>query len=81
MFVCTDCGYQSMTKLGKCPACQTFGTLVAFRDGTSKSSGKWAKKWPRLDMTHTQNYTINQAELARALQSNLQPGGVYLLAG
>ena len=81
MFVCTDCSYQSMTKLGKCPACQTFGTLVAFRDGTSKSSGKWAKKWPRLDMTHTQNYTINQAELARALQSNLQPGGVYLLAG
>lgn len=32
-------------------------------------------------MTHTQSYTINQTELARALQSNLQPGGVYLLAG
>lgn len=81
MFVCTDCGYQSMTKLGKCPACQTFGTMVTFHDGTTKSTAKWAKKWPRLDMTHTQSYTINQTELARALQSNLQPGGVYLLAG
>lgn len=32
-------------------------------------------------MRHTQTYTIQQTELARALQSNLQPGGVYLLAG
>ncbi|USN55934.1 MAG: hypothetical protein H6765_05230 [Candidatus Peribacteria bacterium] len=28
MYICTDCEYSSATKLGKCPNCGSFGTLV-----------------------------------------------------
>ncbi len=88
MYVCSDCGAESLKWLGRCPSCGQWNTMKEFRParGSAPSGGVGqqsqapvllqdieAHDEPRLDM--------GDAELNRVLGGGLVPGSLVLLGG
>ena len=84
MFSCSDCGYTSATKLGKCPQCAAFGSFVQTTATSKASKSKHTRKqWSVLSIADnnisSRFRTLANTEFQRVLQQGIKPGGVYLL--
>ncbi|MFH1970865.1 MAG: DNA repair protein RadA, partial [Patescibacteria group bacterium] len=90
-YVCQQCGYSQVGWAGKCPSCDTWGSLVETVI-ESKSSSKrerrvssgQAKKITSLssvNLSKTPRLSTKISELDRVLGGGLVPGQVVLLAG
>lgn len=84
MYICTDCEYSSATKLGKCPNCGSFGTLVL--DNTiapAKKSKKlaWGSKLRQTTFIPSHFWQLDNKELQRVFPSGIKSGSTYLMAG
>lgn len=86
-YVCSNCGYESIKWLGRCPSCENWNTfLEEFVEEKRKSS---SKKIPeaqisKLDLNNyeTENRVkTNIEEFDRVLGGGLMPGSVVLIGG
>ena len=89
-FYCRECGYQSSSWLGKCPACgkwNTFDEEVVQRSTASTGSKKATAKTsqPKLIQhvvySETQRMPTHCAEFDRVLGGGIVPGSLLLLGG
>ena len=89
-FYCRECGYQSSSWLGKCPACgkwNTFDEEVVQRSGTPTGTKKGGVKTsqPKLIQqvvySETQRMPTRCAEFDRVLGGGIVPGSLLLLGG
>lgn len=89
MYVCQTCGYKSLGWQGKCPECDTWGSLVETvedsRAGSRNSSNRKQSKDPvtlsQLSSKQSERLSTNIPELDRVLSGGLVAGQVILLAG
>lgn len=83
-YICSECGHITITKTGKCPSCNSWGTLEEFIEQaktTQKSSVSRAKIISSLDVKAPERITTGISELDRVLGGGLVPGGVVLIGG
>lgn len=90
-FVCQNCGYKSVSQLGKCPECGTWGSLVeeveqvlnAAEKKTRgrESSSRQPTSISKLKQEVFQRLSTGFSEVDRALGGGLVLGSVVLLAG
>ncbi len=87
MYKCKECEYTSITKLGKCPNCWSFGSME--KDESKTKVKKWGNKttltsWKILEKPSYSGaffYDMKNTELKRVFQNWIKQGGVYLLGG
>ncbi|MEI6856526.1 DNA repair protein RadA [Psychrilyobacter sp.] len=88
IYICSDCGYESSKWLGKCPECDSWGTLEEeVNSASSKSSVK--KKvsntkvvsFKDIEVEKNFRYTTKFNEFDRVLGGGLVKGAVVLLTG
>lgn len=84
-FKCAECGYISLTKVGKCPSCGQWGTLEP--DAALPMNAKGALKTKKvtpirgLDAVEQTRISSGVGELDRVLGGGWVEGGVTLLGG
>ena len=89
-FYCRECGYQSSSWLGKCPACGKWNTFdeevvqrLAAPTGSKKATAKTSQ--PKLIQhvvySETQRMPTHCAEFDRVLGGGIVPGSLLLLGG
>ena len=94
VYVCEYCGQESVKWMGKCPACNNWGTMKEFKVAPSKpssksfsipssSSEKAEGRVPlhQIDSTSEPRMDMGDAELNRVLGGGLVPGSLVLLGG
>lgn len=87
VYVCQNCAYSQPKWAGKCPNCDTWGSLVETlkeRESTKASSGAAAGHGISLASLSSEKLLRSQthiSELDRVLGGGLVPGHVVLLAG
>ncbi len=91
-YVCQQCSYESLGWLGKCPNCDSWGTLVeevvsSGKSGKTKTStrGSVSARKPinlsDIKSADTKRTSTGIGELDRVLGNGLVPGQVILIAG
>ncbi len=85
-FVCQECGYESPRWLGKCPACNKWGSLVEeLREkNTRKTPGEPGAEPVRLDQisyTDEERFVTGISELDRVLGGGMVKGSLILVGG
>ncbi|GAA4840254.1 DNA repair protein RadA [Garicola koreensis] len=86
-FECTECGWQTVKWVGRCPECQAWGTVeekggqVTARTAASRSVSNPAKTIAEVDSSLAQFRPTGVGEFDRVLGGGLVPGAVILLAG
>ncbi|MDR1884906.1 MAG: DNA repair protein RadA [Synergistaceae bacterium] len=84
-FRCADCGYVSLTQVGRCPGCGEWGTMTeetpleAARGGIVQASR--ASAISSVDVLPEARISSGIGELDRVLGGGWIPGGVVLLGG
>jgi DNA repair protein RadA/Sms len=90
LFVCQQCGYESLGWLGKCPNCASWGSLVeTVQENTSTSRGrgksrgetKKPQKLAEIKPAQTIRTSTKITEFDRVLGGGVVPGQVILIAG
>jgi len=89
-YVCQQCGYSQVGWAGKCPNCDTWGSLVETVTESNKTSSKGSSsKGHTIKLTPLSSIALNKLkrtetkipEFDRVLGGGLVPGQVILLAG
>ncbi len=83
-YICTECGHTTTTKTGKCPFCNSWGTLEPAEDTPKparKSPASRAKVISALEVRAPERLSTGINELDRVLGGGLVPGGVALIGG
>ena len=89
-YVCQQCGYQSPSYLGKCPNCESWGSLVETIVSSQKDKVKGQKtgtmsakpqKLSEASLKPLKRLQSGVSELDRVLGGGIVPGSVVLLAG
>ena len=77
MYICSNCGYKTITKLWKCPECGQFGTF------TKEESTSISQTWQILTSTIWENkfFDLDNKEFKRVFTNWIKSNGVYLLGG
>ncbi len=84
-FICSECAYESIKWLGKCPGCGSWNTLVEERvEKKSPSINK--KHLEAVSLTSISSHDIKRfssgiGELDRVLGGGIVPGSIVLLGG
>ncbi|MDP2670567.1 MAG: hypothetical protein Q8O99_06795 [bacterium] len=85
MFTCSACGHGSPIKLGKCPACNAFGSFEKEAESLLKKGKKNKQSGNALTIgSSPQGYVqrpLHSKEFQRVFSSTIKQAGVYLLAG
>ena len=91
LWVCQQCGYESVGFLGKCPSCGTWSSLVetvsitktphSAKASRGKQNSGSVTKLNTIKNTQTTRTSTKISELDRVLGGGLVPGQVVLLAG
>ena len=88
IFICQQCGYKSPTFLGRCPECNTWGSLVEEITGPistkySKHSNKLTKiiKLSDIESINYARISTTSDEFDRVLGGGIVLGSVVLIAG
>ncbi len=89
MYVCQTCGFKSLGWQGKCPECNTWGSLVETieesRTSSKGSNTRRENKEPislaNVSLTKSNRLSTKISELDRVLSGGLVSGQVILLAG
>ena len=85
-YICSECGHITTTRTGKCPSCNSWGTLeeLPTEDNIKKSSQNnlpGIKIISSLDVKAPQRLLTGIDELDRVLGGGLVPGSVILIGG
>jgi len=86
MYICTDCGNESIKWEGQCGFCKEWNTLKEFKEHKAKS---WEKvKWEEKKLQNIKNITVKQnrilsksSELNTVIWGGIVQGSVILLSG
>ncbi|HWR18703.1 MAG TPA: DNA repair protein RadA [Clostridia bacterium] len=85
IFICGECGYESAKWLGKCPACESWNTMVeeAPREARVSSSSLRATAVPlsKVDSAGTSRISTGMEEFDRVLGGGIVAGSTVLLGG
>jgi len=87
VYVCQQCGRESLQWLGKCPGCQQWNTLVetsvAVKPRPARKSERQAtvQELADLEVTATDRLPLALGELDRVLGGGLVPGSLVLVGG
>ena len=86
-YICSECGYKSATKYGKCPNCKSFGTMEEEIQETIKSinrmtsSNSNAKKLSTVIASNTSNLLkTNIGEFDRVVGGGLVADSVNVIS-
>ena len=86
-YVCSNCGFESLRWIGKCPSCDSWNTFTEEFVEDKKTSAKKISSpadLTKLNFTDSQEETrikTNIAELDRVMGGGLMPGSVVLIGG
>ncbi|MBR4196740.1 MAG: DNA repair protein RadA [Synergistaceae bacterium] len=83
-YICTECGHVTTTKTGKCPSCDSWGTLEILQETKAESQSQnlpGVKIISALDVKAPPRIATGIGELDRVLGGGLVPGGVVLIGG
>ncbi len=83
-YICTECGYTTTTKTGKCPSCNSWGTFIESQESKTEQQTTNAvsvKIISALDVKAPSRIATGISELDRVLGGGLVPGGVVLIGG
>src|SRR5690348_11457189 len=83
-FACTECGYSAGRWFGKCPGCNTFGTLVEEVIGKVTAAQAPPKPLLRLvdvEVEEAKRIPTGVPELDRVLGGGLVPASLVLVGG
>lgn len=81
-YICTECGHITTTKTGKCPSCNSWGTLEALNESPkSKINQPRVKMISASEVKAPERISTGISELDRVLGGGLVPGGVVLIGG
>ena len=84
-YVCSECGYTTTTKTGKCPSCNSWGTFEAVHEAkpeaTTQDTIPHIKVISAVDVKPPARIATGIDELDRVLGGGLVPGGVVLIGG
>ena len=86
-YVCSNCGYESLRWIGKCPGCESWNTFVeeiieTVRHQPSAYTGKASiSKIGDITATEEDRIKTGITEFDRVLGGGLMPGSVVLLGG
>ncbi|MBD3309105.1 DNA repair protein RadA, partial [candidate division KSB3 bacterium] len=90
IYVCQECGFQSLKWMGRCPDCGEWNSLIEERDVSPSSTmmertkaGAHAVPLPITDIESTQDFRFSSSihELDRVLGGGIVPGSVVLIGG
>lgn len=91
IFVCSNCGYESMKWLGKCPDCNSWNTFTeelkksstasVMKKSTGISSKNKPKKLDEIESSKTKRLNTKIDELNRVLGGGLVAGSLTLISG
>lgn len=88
IFICQNCGYESLKWLGKCPDCNNWNTMVEeIKDNNSKSINNIEKKLDAVKKINEiksgekERYDTKIVELNRVLGGGLVKGSLTLISG
>lgn len=86
MFVCAECGYSTVSWMGKCPSCQTWNSLKDFKEAKSKKNNTKVEKIDVIsfsDITESKTKRIKTGmfEFDRVLGNGFVEGEIALLSG
>lgn len=86
-YSCSECGFVTTTKTGKCPSCGEWGTLEALFENPLSQNIKNSLRQSRtniisaLNVTPPERISTGILEFDRVLGGGLVPGGVVLIGG
>jgi len=88
-YVCQQCGYASPSALGRCPSCNTWGSLVETidapappgRSGIAVGRAAQPVRLSELQKTDVPRIAVPSGELSRVLGGGLVPGSLVLIGG
>lgn len=84
-YMCTECGYITTTKTGKCPSCNSWGTLEALNESPKNNNHELTHSHVKIisasDVKAPERISTCISELDRVLGGGLVPGGVVLIGG
>lgn len=85
IYLCGDCGNETMAWSGQCPSCQAWNTLKEFKVGKSKKTSSINQAKPiRFSEIETKNQPRLKTgfeEVDRVFGGGIMPGSIILLAG
>ena len=90
VFVCSECGTESLKWMGKCPGCGAWNTMneetvVPVQKGNSQAAGiaSSGKPKPLKDISTAEEMRIStgMGELDRVLGGGIVPGSLVLIGG
>ncbi len=87
VYICTNCGYESLTWLGKCPMCGEWNTFTEEVKETKKEKSKKLLKetevfsLKEVVLSEEERIKTTVEEFDRVLGGGLMPGSVVLIAG
>jgi DNA repair protein RadA/Sms len=87
-FACSECGYATGKWLGRCPACDGWGTLVeeraaapSGRTGSAAARGKPVLRLVEVEAADAERLSTGVPELDRVLGGGLVPASLVLVSG
>jgi DNA repair protein RadA/Sms len=83
-FACTECGYSAGRWFGKCPGCNSFGTLVeeiVGKVGAGKAPPKPLLRLVDVEVEEAKRMSTGVPELDRVLGGGLVPASLVLVGG
>ncbi len=86
-YVCSNCGYESLRWIGKCPECESWNSFTEelIETGKQKSAKAVLKspihKLSEITATEEERIITGITEFDRVLGGGLMPGSVVLLGG
>ena len=83
VYICGECGFESMKWLGRCPACGSWNTIVEDEQIKIRpaSSGGAVQHLSEVSVRHTARISTGMSELDRVTGGGLLSGMVALLCG
>lgn len=86
-YICQECGAEAYKKLGRCPSCGSWNTIVeeTVEEVKTEHALTTAFETPRriaeVDLTELPRFETGSGELDRVLGGGLIPGSIILIAG
>jgi DNA repair protein RadA/Sms len=87
IFLCNNCGYESIRWLGRCPSCQEWNSLEEFRIPETKTQSRRAVHSVQpvsitdVDSAQLHRRQTDISELDRVLGGGIVPGSLVLIGG
>jgi len=83
LYACTECGYSSGRWFGKCPGCDSFGTLAEERlpDAKDEAAARPLLRLVEVEPDEAERIPTGVPELDRVLGGGLVPASLVLIGG